>query len=151
MYLVDTNVVSELAPTKVTVIPSVRDWLTANGDRIWISAVSIAEISFGAARLVRRGATEKGTRLKAWVRQVVRDHGDRVLPVNDHVALRAGELMALVEASGREASFEDCIIAATADLHGLIVLTRNVQDFAPTGVAVFDPFTNLPPMPPRGR
>jgi predicted nucleic acid-binding protein len=96
------------------------------------AAPGLRPVAFGAARLLRRG-------------QVAGEHRDRVLPLTADGALRAGELMALAEAAGRDPVFEDAAIAATAERHGLVVLTRNVRDFLPLGVAHLDPFAALPP------
>lgn len=147
MYLIDTNVLSELAPTKTDPSADVRGWLRRNGALCRISAVSLAEIAFGAARLVRRGQAQKGAALQLWVYQVQEMHRHQVLPLTDAVAVRAGEIMAAIEAAGQAPAFEDAAIAATAELSGLVVLTRNVRDFRLTGVAHLDPFQALPPEP----
>jgi predicted nucleic acid-binding protein len=67
------------------------------------------------------------------------------LLVDAAVAIRAGELITVARARGVEIDTEDAIIAATADLHSLTVLTDNVRHFAPTGIAYINPFVTLPP------
>jgi predicted nucleic acid-binding protein len=71
-------------------------------------------------------------------------YAGRVLPADVPVALRAGELIAAARSAGTQASSEDAIIAATAELAGFIVLTANTRHFAPMGVAHLNPFRELP-------
>jgi predicted nucleic acid-binding protein len=75
----------------------------------------------------------------------MRDVPLRILPIDEIAALRAGELMARARANGVEIDLEDAMIAAVADLRGMIVLTDDVKHFAPMGVAFVDLFDTLPP------
>jgi predicted nucleic acid-binding protein len=71
-------------------------------------------------------------------------HRPRVIDLDPRVARRAGELLAVAESQGHQPSFEDAAIAATADCHGLTVLTRNLRHHRPMGVACMDPLAGLP-------
>ena len=145
MYVLDTNILSHTAPTKTRPAPDLAAWLRRNGGYCYISAVTVAEIGYGAAWLVHRRASRKAADLQAWLRAILAFHRDRILPVDEIVALRAGELMARARANGVEIDMEDAMIGAAADLRGMIVLTDNVKHFAPIGVAFIDPFDTLPP------
>jgi toxin FitB len=145
MYLADTNVISHGVPKPRPAEDAFTAWLRRNGAHLWVSTVTLAEISFGAANLGRRGATSRADAYRRWIGQVLALQGERVLPVDSATALRAGELLARAIGEGRQPGLEDAMIAATAEQRGLIVLTRNVGDFAALGVDLIDPFTALPP------
>jgi toxin FitB len=145
MYLLDTDVLSQGAPSKVRPNAGVRAWLERHGDGIHLSAVSLTEISYGIAWLKHRGAARKAALLDAWLRDVVTFYVDRIVPVDLGVSLRAGELIAEARANGTEVDAQDAWIAATADLKGMTVLTGNAKRFGPMGVKFVNPFENLPP------
>jgi len=145
MYVLDTNVLSHGAPSRTQPDAGVVAWLERNGQHLYLSAVTVAEIAYGVARLERRGAVRRAELLRAWLGDVLIFHGSRVLAIETEVAARAGELLAAAVAHGVEPGIEDALIAATADLRGFTVLTRNTRHFAPMGVAHMDPFVALPP------
>jgi predicted nucleic acid-binding protein len=145
MYLVDTNILSISAPTKVQPHLEVLAWLQRNSELLFLSVVTLLELSYGVSWLNHRRATEKATRLPAWIDRVCFYYRPRILPVDVRVALRAGALISLARGRGSKLATEDAVIAATADLHSLIVLTANARHFAPTGVALINPFERLPP------
>ncbi len=145
MYVLDTNILSHTAPGETKPNPDLVAWLRRNGAYCYLSAVTLAETSYGAARLMHKGATRKAADLQAWLRGVTALHGDRIIPVNEAGAIRAGELMAVARASGTEVDMEDALIAAAAELRGMIVLTDNLRHFAPMGVAYINPYDTLPP------
>jgi predicted nucleic acid-binding protein len=107
--------------------------------------VTVAEISFGVAWLAHRGAARKSGHLGAWLSDLLVFHANRVLPVDDRVALRSGQLLARARANGVDVGVEDALIAATADLNRMAVLTRNARHFEPMGVVHTNPFDRLPP------
>jgi predicted nucleic acid-binding protein len=144
MYLLDTDVLSRLAPARGDDAPVVREWIVRNGGLCFLSAVSIAEISYGVHRLLHRGATRRAADLKTWVDAVPARFPGRIIPVDERVAVRAGELLARAEAAGVEPGMEDALVAAAADTRGMIVLTRNLRHFLPMAVAAIDPFEALP-------
>jgi len=143
-FLVDTNILSRTAPSRAAEAGALGDWLVRNGERLYLSAVTLMEVRYGVARLAHRGATRKAALLQAWLDDIAAFHGGRILPVDAAVALRAGELLARVQAGGVEVGSEDALIAATADLNGMAVLTENVRHFAPMGVAYVNPLDGLP-------
>lgn len=143
MYLVDTNVVSADAPTKRQVgVALFSAWMRANSDRLFLSAVTIAEIEAGIARALRIGATTKAERLRHWLSAVEHLYSGRILPFGMAEARAAGAI--LDRARAHDPGFEDIAIAATAATHGLTVLTANLRHFVPLGVPVANPFEQLP-------
>lgn len=132
-YLVDTNVVSELARKA----PDARviAWF-GSLERLTISAVTLEELTFGIER-VRAPAT--GGRLRRWFDGLLASE-PRVLPVDDRIARLAGNLRAQRERSGSVVAQADMLIAATALAHGLVLVTRNVADFDRCGVTLLNPF-----------
>lgn len=144
MYLLDTNVLSVGAPTKAKPDQAVREWLRENSHALYLSVITLLELSYGAAWLKHRGATARAARLEIWIDAVQNLYADRLLPVDSAVALRAGELVALARAGGTAVGSEDAIVAATAELRGFVVLTGNTRHFAPMAVAHLNPFRELP-------
>jgi predicted nucleic acid-binding protein len=144
-WLLDTDCLSATSPlARLSDADVFRRWLVANGNRLFLSVVSLAEIAYGIERLLRRGATHKAGLLQAWSQDVMSFHRDRLLDLDAAIAARAGGLLATAEASGVQPGFEDAAIAATADHHGLVVLTRNLRHYRPMGVACLDPIAALP-------
>jgi predicted nucleic acid-binding protein len=148
MYVVDTDVLSQSSPTGKSGSKPVVDWLRQNGDSCYLSVVTVMECSYGIAWLEHRGANRKATRLRAWLRETLASHADRVLDMDQRTAARAGELMAVARGAGVEVSAEDAIIAATAERRGMTVLTYNEKHFVPMGIAFHNPSKALPSVPP---
>jgi predicted nucleic acid-binding protein len=145
MYLLDTNVLSATAPTKTRPDRGVQAWIRRHSDHLFLSTITLLELSYGLTWLRHRAATAKANQLAAWMDLVCFHYAARILPIDMSVALRAGALITLARANGVQIDTEDALIAATADLRSLIVLTDNVRHFAPTGVAHLNPFDRLPP------
>jgi len=76
---------------------------------------------------------------------MVRFHAGRIIPIDIDIAVRAGALLSIARAAGFDPDTEDALIAATAKVHGMEVLTFNEADFRPMRVASRDPLTDLPP------
>jgi predicted nucleic acid-binding protein len=136
MFLLDTNVISELRrPDRAN--PDVAKW--ADGIpaiQFFLSAISLLEIERGALRIARRDAAQ-GAVLRAWIDDhILARFESRILAVDSAVALRCARLHIPAPRSER-----DAMIAATALVHGMTVVTRNVDDFAATGVNMFDPWS----------
>lgn len=102
--------------------------------------MTLAEISEGIARLRRTGAERRADAFDAWLRDILSRYDYRILALTIDCALEAGRLSDLALAAGRHPGVADVAIAATAQAHGLIVLTRNLKHFVPLGVACLDPF-----------
>ena len=107
---------------------------TAANDRSFVSVITIGEIERGIARQ-RATDPDFAAALATWLDRVLALYGERVLPLDLQIARRWGQLSA---ALGNDSA--DLMICATALEHGLTVVTRNVSDFKPTGVATLDPF-----------
>ena len=136
-YLLDTNVVSELRKVgDGKADANVTKWVGAqDSNDLFISAITILEIEHGILTIQRRDAAQ-GSRLRGWMDSRVRpEFAERVLPIDDAIATRCAHLH--IPDRRNEA---DALIAATALVHGLTVVTRNVQDFDDTGVIVIDPW-----------
>lgn len=135
MYLLDTNVVSELRrPEKAD--PHVMAWANRQPlAHFYLSAITIMELELGILRVSRKDAMQ-GQVLRQWMdRQVLARFGDRILPIDTAVARRCAALHIPDPRAER-----DALIAATALVHGMTVATRNTADFSPTGAPVFNPW-----------
>jgi toxin FitB len=135
MFLLDTNVISELRrPDKAD--HNVVAWaskIPATG--FFLSAISILEIELGALLMARKDAAQ-GEVLRAWIDdQILPRFEGRILAVDTAVAQRCARLHVPDPRAER-----DALIAATALVHGLTVVTRNVADFQPAGVALLNPW-----------
>ena len=135
MYLLDTNVVSELRKAGKA-HQNVRMWAKAlPAASLYISVISILELEIGILLLDRRDQ-KQGSVLRAWMDgHVLRAFSGHILSIDTVVAQRCAALHVPNPCSAR-----DALIAATAFVHGMTVVTRNVSHFHPTGVAVVDPW-----------
>jgi toxin FitB len=143
-YLVDTNVISAIAPTASVQRAELVAWMDSHSAELFLSAITIAEIADGIAKLKRENAKRKAADLSAWLQTVLHLYGDRVLPFDSATAEIAGVLSDLARGRGHAPGFADVAIAATARRHDLTILSRNVHHFAPMDVTVIDPFRELP-------
>lgn len=141
MYLLDTNVVSELRKVRLgRADPHVAAWADGvDTGALYLSAISVMELETGVLRVERRDPGQGGL-LRAWLdNQVLPAFAGRVLPVDLAVARRCARLHVPDPRSER-----DALIAASALVHGMIVVTRNTADFEPTGVAMINPWAATP-------
>jgi toxin FitB len=143
-YLVDTNVISAIAPTASVPRTELIAWMDSHSVELFLSAITIAEVADGIAKLRRENAKRKAADLSAWLQTVLHLYGDRVLPFDTATAEIAGVLSDLARARGHAPGFADVAIAATARRHDLTILSRNARHFAPMDVTVVDPFRELP-------
>jgi predicted nucleic acid-binding protein len=131
MYLVDTNVLSEARRGS----NEARIWLrSVDPTTIYLSVITLGEIMKGISVKLRSDA-RTGAALTAWLEQLRHEHCERILPISGRVALEWGRL-----AAQRPRGMADGLIAATAAVHGKIIVTRNVDDFADTGIPVINPW-----------
>ena len=132
MYLLDTNVVSELRKPKPH--GGVMAWLESIDDtKLFLSAVTLGEIQAGV-EMTRDQDTAQATEIDAWLELVAASYN--VLPMDALVFRRWARMMHRTS----NTLYEDAMIAATADVHGLTVVTRNVADFKSLGVTLLNPF-----------
>ena len=143
-YLVDTNIVSVAAPTAAIRHPAIIRWMDSHSRALFLSAISIAEIADGIAKVERQGAKRKAADLSAWLETVLHLYGERVLAFDSATAQIAGALSDLARGRGHSPGLADVIIAATARRHDLIILSRNERHFVPMDAQVIDPFKELP-------
>ena len=144
MYLVDTDVISAAVPSRPIPLALV-DWMDLHSTSLFLSAVTVAEIEDGIAKLRREGATRKTADLSAWLEAVLHLYGDRVLAFDAPTARIAGVMSDRARGLGHAPGLADIIIAATAHRHGLTILSRNLRHLEPLGVAALDPFAKLAP------
>lgn len=116
--------------------------MRAHSDRLYLSAITIAEIEAGIARAVRIGASSKAPALRRWLAAVEHFYASRILAFGIEEPRQAGAI--LDQARAHDPGFEDIAIAATAAAHGLTVLTANERHFAPLGVPYANPLKELP-------
>ena len=133
-YLLDTNVLSETRKRQPEA--GVANWIAATPpDRLHVSVLTLGEIEQGIARVRGRGDRNQASALERWLRDVQAGFEERVLPVTLPVAAAWGR-----QQYTRPLPVIDALLAATARVHGLTVVTRNVKDFEVAGVQVLNPF-----------
>lgn len=141
MYVLDTNVVSELRKVRLGKADAhVAAWTeSVDAAELFVSAITIMEVELGVLSIERKDAAQ-GAVLRAWLEQhVLPEFAERTLPIDTAVAQRCAQLHVPDRRGER-----DALIAATALVHGMTVVTRNVADFEPTGVAIVNPWEPLP-------
>jgi predicted nucleic acid-binding protein len=143
-YLLDTSILSALAPDKPAPPSEFAAWLRTRSDRLFIPCIAVAEVEQGICKLRRAGGAARADQLADWVNNLIERYADRVLPLDAAACRMAGRLADTAIAIGRHPGFPDVVIAALAQQAGLIILTRNVRHFIPLGVASVDPFEQLP-------
>ena len=139
MYLLDTDVVSELRKIRAGKADShVADWADSiDAADLYLSAITIQELEIGVLLAERRDASQ-GAVFRAWLNALVLPaFTGRILPVDTAVAQRSARLHVPDRRPVR-----DGLIAGTALVHGMTVVTRNVADFEPTGVPILNPWTS---------
>lgn len=137
MYLLDTNVVSELRKVRAGKADAhVAAWSdTVDAETLFVSVITIQELEIGILLAARRDPTQ-GAMLRAWFdAHVLPAFAGRILPIDTAVALQSARLHV-----PNPRPLRDTFIAATALVHGMTMVTRNLVDFKETGVGVIDPW-----------
>lgn len=135
-YLLDTNVVSEQVRPRPD--PVVSAWIGGvEPTDLGVSAVTVGEIQKGVLKL---GPGARRSLLSRWLEEFPEQFGSRVLPVNVAIARAWGGISHDATRMGRRIEVPDALLIATAVVHRLIVVTRNVRDFSERGVRVIDPW-----------
>ncbi|RCN59075.1 type II toxin-antitoxin system VapC family toxin [Acidiferrobacter thiooxydans] len=136
-YLLDTNIISELQKG-ARATSSAQDWFAqASYGDLFLSVLIIGELQQGIARLRRRDAPQT-SRLAEKLRTLESTFQDRILPITTPIAKRWAE-----NNVPNPLPLVDGLLAATAQEHGLILVTRNTRDVAPSGVATLNPFEKV--------
>ena len=135
MFLLDTNVVSEIRKGR-RADPNVSGWYAGvDESALFISSLTVGEIRKGIELARRRGDVRQAETLEEWLKTVVERFLGRILSVDTDVADAWGRMSAI-----RPAPVLDALLAATASVHGMTLVTRNVADVEGLGVRVLDPF-----------
>jgi len=136
-FLLDTNAISEWVKPRPD--PGIAAWLDeVDEDRTYLSVITFGELRKGVERLA---AGRRRDRLDQWLTSELPDRlGERMLPVDAAIADQWGRLLARAESRGTPVGGTDALIAATATVHGLQVVTRNVGHFRHAGVDVISPW-----------
>lgn len=140
MFVLDTNVVSELRKVRAgKADPNVAAWAeSVDATVLFVSAITIIELELGVLAIERKDATQ-GAMLRSWLEQhVLPEFSARTLSIDTAVAQRCARLHVPDKRGER-----DALLAATALVHGMTVVTRNVADFEPTGVPVINPWESM--------
>ena len=140
MFLLDTNVVSELRKARTRKAhPNVAAWVqTVQDSSLFLSVIVVQELETGVLQLERKDIAQ-GAILRSWLDQhVLPTFADRILPVDTAVARRSARLHV-----PDPQPYRDGLIAATALVHGMTIVTRNVADFHATGVPLLNPWDAL--------
>lgn len=132
-YLLDTNVISEVRKPQAN--PRVTAWLASvQGDSLYLSVLTIGEIRRGIERLRRRDPAQVSV-FETWLAALLRDYADYLIPITAQIAEEWGRLNV-----PDPVPTVDGLLAATARVRGLILVTRNTADLARTGVRLLNPF-----------
>jgi predicted nucleic acid-binding protein len=129
-FVVDTNMVSELARRSPN--PGVVEW-ARRVVNTFVSVVTIEEVQFGLS-------WKPNPRVLSWFEGFIENHCE-VLSITPVIAIRSGQLRGQLQAMNQVRRQADMLIAATASVHALTVVTRNVSDFEGCGVSLFNPFS----------
>jgi predicted nucleic acid-binding protein len=133
-FLIDTNVLSELRKG-VKMDKNVREWFdSVPAEDIYLSTLVVGEVRHGI-ELLRRRDTKSAERLEKWLNEVLQNTGDRILPITNEISEQWGRF-----GVPDPVSVIDGLIAATAMVHGHVLVTRNVRDIEQTGVKFLNPF-----------
>jgi hypothetical protein len=140
-FLLDTNVISLVAPAKTKVAADFIGWLERadNNGQLYLSVVTVHEIEKGIRLLEHKGATAKALALRTWLSGLITSYSDRILPLDIQVTSVSGQLEAKAIASGHSPGMADALIAGTAMALELTVITRNVRHFLPFGISAYAP------------
>ena len=136
-YLLDTCVISELVKPKAN--PKVIEWIrSCHEQQLFLSSLTIGEINKGISKLSK---SKKSRNLMNWLENdLLERFNQRILAIDVSVAMAWGNMLSICEKKGIQIPVIDGLIASTAMVHGMTVVTRNIQDMEPTGVAAHNPW-----------
>ncbi len=136
--LLDTDVISLLAPERAPAPDTFRQWIEERADHLFLSVVTVAEVERGIRKLTRTGQPRKARAIENWFTALAQSYGEHILPFDSEAAWIAGRIDDAAVASGFNILFADVAIAATATRHGMAVATRNARHFRPLGSRLVD-------------
>lgn len=141
-FLLDTSVISHFAPGRPPLPAEIAQFFQENGDKLYLSAITVQEIQKGAMklRLDSQNKSKKATTLSQWLDTLIEQFSDRILPIDSAVARVAGVIEATATAKGRNPGFADVLIASTAKANDLELLTANLKHFEPLDIIASNPF-----------
>lgn len=128
--LCDTNIISELARPQPN--PGVLEWSTQVSS-ISLNVITLEEIAYGLV-------SKPNTRVQNWFQEFLKNYC-QVIPITADIAYYSGELRGRLRTQGKPRTQADMLIAATAHLHQLTLVTRNTRDFEDCGISLLNPFT----------
>jgi toxin FitB len=141
MYLLDTCVVSEIQRPRPD--EGVREWLDGiDGADLFLSVVTLGEIAQGIEK-VRAKDEGKAHALERWLTQLRVRFAQRLIPIDDVIADQWGRLNGRSLASGQQRPLSDHLLAATALVRGMVLVTRNTRDFTHTPVVLLNPWRSV--------
>jgi predicted nucleic acid-binding protein len=135
VILLDTNVLSELAKPQPD--PLVVGWLRRSAPALALPTIAVAEMAYGIEKLAEGRRREE---LLEALRRLVVEFADRLLDFNVKAAWAYGRILAATRRAGRPMTVPDGLIAAIAEANGCALATRNIKDFASTGLDLIDPW-----------
>jgi predicted nucleic acid-binding protein len=140
-FLLDTNVVSVLSPSRAAPSAQFLGWLALmdSENRVFLSVVTIHEIEKGIAQLQHKGATAKAANLRNWLAGLVATYEDKIIPVDIFAAALAGRLEAKAISAGGQPGMADATIAGIAQARDMVIVTHNTKDFRLFGVTMATP------------
>lgn len=144
MYLVDTNVLSAGAATKARPAADLAGWMGRNSERLYLSVITVAEVEDGIAKARREAARPRADCLAEWLNTLLHLYSARILSLDIPTARLLGGLSDQARGLGHDPGFANLAIAATAQIRGYTVLTRNLRHFRLLAVPSHDPFESLP-------
>jgi len=140
-FLLDTNVISMLAPARAEASAPFLAWLNKmdSEGHVFLSVVAIHEIEKGIALLEHKGSVAKAAGLKVWLGGLVVTYDDKIIQVDATAAALAGQLEAAALSAGHAPGMVDATVAGIAKAQNLVVITRNTKHFLPFGTTVATP------------
>ncbi len=140
-FLLDTNVISMLSPSRTDAKAPFFEWLERidKEGKVFLSVVTIHEIEKGISLLEHQGAVGQAAGLKTWLSDLVAIYDDKILAVDTQAAALAGQLEAKAISAGHNPGMADATVAGIAKANDLVVVTRNTKHFLPFGVSLTSP------------
>jgi predicted nucleic acid-binding protein len=140
-FVLDTNVISMLAPSRTDASAPFLEWLEHmdRDGRLFLSVVTVHEIEKGVALLEHKGAAAKAAALKAWLAGLLTAYGDKILGLDAAGASLSGKLEAKAACAGHNPGMADAIVAGIAQANDLVIVTRNTKHFLSFGVSAATP------------